>query len=253
LSILGFDIKPLYPRFQGIIEELTRGFPYDVLTQDWNSRFWPNMSVRYLFSNKRIHPPQSSERGTVGRHHTYELNDSLPRFYFQNQWSIGSDEEQRSALMNLDLRKSGWCDQTVWERRPLPDSFPESDNFPGDKRIVEFKRLQEKNIVTDLNLTSPNRLELEVHAAIPAMLVVTDIWQDNWRATVDGEEVPLLWVNYLQRGVWSFPGRHRIMMEVMPGSLNTGLWMTVMGVLLLIGLAGLAWRNRKNVKIRSDK
>ena len=60
----------------------------------------------------------------------------------------------------------------------------------------------------DVRAVEPERMEVAVAAARPALLVTSDVFLPGWRARVDGREVPVERVDYLLRGVVVPAGRH---------------------------------------------
>ena len=246
LSILGFDIKPLDSRFQSILEELTTGFPYEIRVRRWNSRFWSNMSVRYVLSRQALPYPSFIKKKDVGVNHTYEMTGTLPRFYFQDRWIEGNEKKQREAVMDRDLRKGGYCDPAVRETLP----FPINDrDLSGEKLIERFIDLQEKNRIMSVTLSNPNRVELVVEVRKPCLLVTTDIWAKGWRAMVDGIPAPLHRVNYLQRGIWCSPGYHRIVMEFIPAGIRRGLIAGGAGVIAILLIGYLRLRRKRKIEL----
>jgi hypothetical protein len=63
---------------------------------------------------------------------------------------------------------------------------------------------------------SPNRLEVDVDAPAPGLLVVNEVFDPYWRAAVDGRAAPVLRANYLLRGVPVPAGRHRVALVYRP-------------------------------------
>ena len=59
-------------------------------------------------------------------------------------------------------------------------------------------------------------VEIEVHARRPGYLVLNDAFHPWWRATVDGEESPIMKANLLFRAVSVPEGNHRIRFEFKP-------------------------------------
>ncbi|MEA1926937.1 MAG: hypothetical protein U9N73_01930 [Candidatus Auribacterota bacterium] len=242
LSMLGFDIKPLDPRFQGVIEELAEGFPYEIKVRHWDSRFWPNMSVRYLLSRQSLAFPHMERRVKVQNEYSYEIPAALPRYYFQNRWQVTDAEEQREELLYSNLRGSGYCDPETWRDQPSPGIISVAIELSEIEEDANFNDLQEKNIVTAFDLSDPNRIRIDVKVAAPSMLVMTDLYHPDWRATMNGKPVPIHRVNYLQRGIWCPPGEYQIMMIFRPGSLTRGLVGTAIGILVFSGLILMAVR-----------
>lgn len=71
------------------------------------------------------------------------------------------------------------------------------------------------------------RVELEVHNAEPALLVMSDMVYPGWRATVDGVEQPILATNMVMRGVVVGAGTHRVVLEYRPRLAVVGMWVSV--------------------------
>jgi hypothetical protein len=88
-------------------------------------------------------------------------------------------------------------------------------------------------------------LVVEAAARRPAALVVTDLHYPGWRATVDGEGVPLHRVDYLLRGVTLPAGHHRVEFSYEPGSWRIGWIVSVAALLALIAALAAGLRPRR--------
>jgi len=242
-SILGFDAKPMDPRFREALSSLVDGFPYELWIRGWSSQFWPNMSVRYYLTSDVLSLPRLQSTGRVGQYLSYESLAAVPRLYYQDQWSTGRDPQQLDALLNLDLRSQGWCDEETWSLRPPDLASPAGQPIKPDW-MERFANLQRQNKIVSWDFSDPNRVELTVSAARPAMLVMTDLWHPGWTAAIDNRAAPLRRVNYLQRGLWCPPGRHAVVLNFRPPSLNPGLLMTGAGMLGLVSGLIAAGRQR---------
>ena len=250
LSMPGFDIKPLDPRFQGIIKRLTEGFPYELRIKKWDSRFWANMSVRWALSRRSLSPAAGYEfQGKIGEYNSYELLSSLPRLYFQDRWVVvDGPRGEEEALLDHDLREHGCCAGNVWAARPSPEEYPKNGKPDPAARLEHFQRLQEDNKIISADFSNPNRVVIEADISRSCMLVMTDVWNQGWKLVSEigeGEGNKIYRVNYLQRGIWCRPGRCRIEMEFKPPSLGRGFLMTWLGVAGLAVLAGAWFKQRR--------
>lgn len=63
---------------------------------------------------------------------------------------------------------------------------------------------------------APQRVEVEVTAAEPGILLLNDKFDPKWRAFVDGEERDILRCNYVMRGVPVEAGEHRVVFLYQP-------------------------------------
>ena len=82
---------------------------------------------------------------------------------------------------------------------------------------------------------------MDVDAAVPCYLFVSDVHYPGWRAFVDDEEVELLRANYAFRAVKLGPGAHTVRMEYVPLYFRIGLIFSAAG----IGLVALLISSRR--------
>jgi len=94
---------------------------------------------------------------------------------------------------------------------------------------------------------SPNRLLLAVSTDRPALLVVSDNWFPAWRATIDGQEAPVLRAYHTLRAVPVPAGDHTVEMSYRSDVVR---WSLLVSVLLFVGLVGATgvqmWRERSS-------
>jgi hypothetical protein len=102
---------------------------------------------------------------------------------------------------------------------------------PGPAVGGEFARV---------TLYAPERVEIDVVAAAPGYLVLTDAWYPGWQATVDGERVPVLRADVLFRAVAVDAGPHRVVFTLRPASLYVGAGVSLAGVAGLVVVVLLA-------------
>jgi hypothetical protein len=89
----------------------------------------------------------------------------------------------------------------------------------------------------------PDRLDVDVVAHRPGMLVVSDAWDPGWKATVDGHNADVQRVDYVMRGVTVGPGTHRVEFRYRPWSFTAGWIVSLAALVALLG-ALLWWRRR---------
>jgi hypothetical protein len=94
----------------------------------------------------------------------------------------------------------------------------------------------------------PQAAEVIVESRSPALLVVRNVWDPGWRATLDGRPVPVLVTDYLLQGVAVPAGRHTVELRyddpwVGYGLLGSGA--------ALAALAALAWALRRRPLVPS--
>jgi hypothetical protein len=97
-----------------------------------------------------------------------------------------------------------------------------------------------------LRLHEPDRLELAVRADAPALLVLSEVWDPGWHATVSGVPTPVLVANHVLRALPIPPGQHAVVLTYDPPFLRLGLALTLVTVLAIIVVwGGLAFRERQ--------
>ncbi len=243
-SALGVDVKPMIADFAAVISEAAPGYPYELRPADWTARFWKNMSVGSFVSDRPVPDPEAELRSRFGTFYFYRYPGALPRAYFQDRWSVSDRAGERQALLEYDLRHVGYLPSEAWILRPQGESYPGQEENGRAEGSASFLLFQEENPIGRADFSSPNRMELEILNRSPGMLVLTDVWHPDWRATVNGREETIHRVNYLQRGVWLQSGSNLVVMEFLPSSLGPGLAATAAGLLGLVLLAVSTFKTR---------
>jgi hypothetical protein len=91
------------------------------------------------------------------------------------------------------------------------------NSFDGSK--IVFLSPEAKSLVTATNQTNARvlnskfttqRVDIEVEASEPSLVVVAQTWYHNWRAYVDGRPAPLLRANHAFQAIQVPAGRHSI-------------------------------------------
>lgn len=93
----------------------------------------------------------------------------------------------------------------------------------------------------------PERIELDVAASGPSLLVVSEVYESGWRAYVNGERVEILPTFHALRGVPVPAGASTVELRYEPPALRAGLAISgvaIVGMLGSFGMAGLGWLRR---------
>jgi hypothetical protein len=85
----------------------------------------------------------------------------------------------------------------------------------------------------------PNRVEIKTESSVPSLLVLAANHYPGWQAHVDGRRVKTLRVNYNQRGVALRPGKHTVMFNYQPRSAQSGIMISLVTLVALLGWANL--------------
>lgn len=91
----------------------------------------------------------------------------------------------------------------------------------------------------------PDRVEIEVRADRPALVVLTDVMEPGWTADVDGTPASIATVDGTFRGVVVSPTSHRVAFTYAPGFTYAGFALAVIALLALLVMAGGIWVRRR--------
>ena len=86
-----------------------------------------------------------------------------------------------------------------------------------------------------------NRLEVETVSDKPAMLVMSEKWDPDWKAWLDEKPAKIYKANFLMRAVEVPPGKHTVLMEYRPSIIP--FWISSVSV-LVFGLCGIIYAFR---------
>lgn len=156
----------------------------------------------------------------------YRRPDPAPRASLISTWSIvESPDRARDLVTDPGFDPSG---RVVLEADPglRPGPAPRG---PGTIRF------------TWLGASSAR---VDVDARAPAIALIRNAYDPNWRATVDGRPAPVLAADYVLQGIPVGPGRHAILLAYRDPSIGAGLAGSALSLLALLG-ASLALRGRR--------
>jgi hypothetical protein len=176
-----------------------------------------------------------SDRGHFARVHSgdvkiYANQDLLPRAYVVTETVAAQTPQEAVQLLQGQLAaRPTLLPTTVVEGLPAL----RSDGSDGvvSAEIVSY---------------APERVEVRAEAAAPSLLVLADAFYPGWRATVDGEETPIVPANVLFRGVALPRGEHTVVFTFEPKGWRLGVGLAALGLLLLAACSLLAlWGFRR--------
>jgi len=98
----------------------------------------------------------------------------------------------------------------------------------------------------------PNKIVYETSAETPQFAVFSEVFHRHWEARINGEEVPIIRVNYILRGLIIPEGEHEIVftyyLRIITISNRISLFSSIFVVLLLVGIGYYYWRRRESEK-----
>ena len=94
-------------------------------------------------------------------------------------------------------------------------------------------------------------MKYDVNSAKGGVLVFSEIYYPGWTATVDGQSVEVGRVNYVLRALQLKPGKHQVVLQFFPKSVDTTETIAYIGYILLLLVillvAYLGWKKKKEV------
>jgi hypothetical protein len=154
-----------------------------------------------------------------------EFSGALPRVMLYDRWRSGVEDEEALGLL-ASPQFDPMREVLVAESAPQP-SVETSSQPAGTVRYLNYQ---------------PTRWTVETEARTPCVLLVNDRHHQDWKVTVDGEEEPLLRVNYVMRGVYLTPGRHTVEFRFDPPTRTLWLTLGMLGMAVGLVVVGVRWR-----------
>jgi hypothetical protein len=140
---------------------------------------------------------------------------TLPRFFFTSQYRVLPSTEVLEAIATAPSRD-------VLLEREL--GFPATSDLSNDPAVIveSYRR---------------NSIIVAVDAPRRGILYASDSYFDGWTALVNGSVVPILAANYAFRAVAVEAGRSRIEFKYRPPGLTTGMTVSSLSVLVVLGIS----------------
>ena len=153
-----------------------------------------------------------------GAYALFEFTGALPRVKLYSHWQVSTND---AATLKILGDKNFDPQQTVLVATPQPTAPLIAQN----SGTAEFKSYKPTDIVFDTK------------SETPAVLLLSDRYDANWRVRVDGKPAELLRCNFIMRGVYLPAGPHTVEFQFrLPlGPLKITLAAIATGV-VLIGL-----------------
>jgi hypothetical protein len=189
------------------------------------------LGARYLLSDEELAWPQVYEAApleSAPAPKIYVNESALPDAYVVPQARVVQDASARLATL-LD---PGFDPHAEVLLSQPPRASLDADPPVADGQAPTVLR------------RGPDQVIIEVTMSQPGYLVLTDTYYPGWQATVDGAPAEILVANHAFRAVQLPAGAHVVAFRYAPLSFRWGAWLTLGGLLLLIGLVAAAWVRR---------
>ncbi|MEX2301404.1 MAG: YfhO family protein [Bryobacterales bacterium] len=185
------------------------------------------LNVRYTVTKRQ--PEGEEPVFTLGDWRVYEHANYNPRVWLAREVHFTSTPEDTYARINeagFDLLREA---MVAVESPPALEAFaaPQQEQEAGDEDQVEIRAY------------GPGSMEIEVDAALPGLLIVSESFYPGWEASINGDPAALHRANGALMGVAVAKGPSVVTMRYSPQSFRLGAWitgLTLLGVLVCSAL-----------------
>ena len=181
-------------------------------------RFKPLMTFECY--KDRPDGPILTRTNATGPFALFEFTGALPRAKLYSNWQVSTNDDatlKQLAAKDFDPAKT----VLVAENLPPPGPAGATNAIGGAVEFVSY---------------APKHIMLKAKTPVPAVLLLNDKYDPNWRVLVDGHPAPLLRCNFIMRGVSLTPGAHEMAFDFRPP--HQSLYVSLAGVALGLGLCG---------------
>lgn len=167
-------------------------------------------NVAYVFADGVLHNPELAWLAEREGYNLYRLDRRSPRAFVATSWAVAADPDTMAAhVVSPDVR---------------PVVLDGSASPGADASVAEVHVVDVSNHEIVLDVTG-----------LAGLLVVTDSWGPDWRATVDGEPATVHLANGWQRGVLVPVGAREVRMRYWPSGATLGVVVSLLALLVAIG------------------
>ncbi len=212
-------VSPAYARTWNLVPKLE----LDASGQIAMPQVLNMLNVRYLISRKKMgwHFPLVIQQDDYW---VYENTAALPRaFVPRNVRTVQDDDQVLESMTQADFdpRDVGFLHTA--------ESLSSSEPCEG---------------IAHLRSETPREVEFEIEMQTDGVVVVSDLWDPAWRATIDDQLVETHRANITLRGIPVQRGPHILKMTYAPESVSRAFQAAVAAIGILLVWAMINWRSR---------
>ncbi|HEU5123887.1 MAG TPA: hypothetical protein VFW05_07475 [Verrucomicrobiae bacterium] len=197
----------------------------------------------------------TAEPAPNGPYALFEFTGALPRVKLYSQWEVPARNAETMAKLQATtlstnemsyLHSVGTNDYLTLHKLAARDFDPHQLVLLADAPDVPNSTTTNQNAGTVQYVSyAPKDIHLQADASTPAVLLLNDKYDSNWRVYVDGKRSDLLRCNYIMRGVYLTPGRHEVEFKYEPDTRPMYVTLTALVIAgVLIGF--VAFGSRRN-------
>ncbi len=185
------------------------------------------LNVRYL-----LKPASTMDAGAIYQDSSwkvYEDAKAYPAAWVVHDTITESSQErlfQRLDDPAVDLHRTAFVNQPF-----LPEVEPAIIGTPDDVRFTGYEA---------------NRLELVTRTGSRGLLILSENYYPGWKATVNGNDAPILKVDGGLRGIPVRRGESRIVLRYAPWNIFVGMTLSLLAFVGTFGAVVFDWRERNS-------
>ena len=161
----------------------------------------------------------TAETNANGQLALIEYAGVLPRASLFANWTVNTNDD--ATLMTLANPQFD-PHQIVLVATNLPAPGPLTSNSPGSVEITDYKS---------------THIEFSADVKAPCVMLLVDRYSPKWQAEVDGKPVPVLRCDFILRGLYLEPGKHKIVMRYVTPLMT--LYVSLAAIFLGLALCGI--------------
>ncbi|MFH1825347.1 MAG: YfhO family protein [Candidatus Firestonebacteria bacterium] len=245
-----YPLGDLYMKNWFITEEIQsiggyHGLPLKIYT-DFTSKAGLNninvlnlLNVKYLLSNQEINHPNFKlifDKNVK----IYENLLCWPRAYLVNNRTVIKNKE--SIYKTINAPDFNPLSSVILEEE-IPYQLDKSVNKPAEVNPALFgARVKVVNYI-------PNKVDIEVNTDNNSMLVLSEVFYPEWKASLDGQETKIYPAYGLFRAIYVEKGKHNITFFYKPTSFIIGVIITIMAVIIALSIMVLEIKRKRYDKV----
>ena len=187
------------------------------------------LGVRYVVF-RGAPPPEIKPRFQSHDYWVWENRSALPRAFIPRRVEVVPDDNERLFKLSLE------------DFNPQEVAYVETPvNLPSE--CAGMVQIQSE---------IPTRIIMTSQMETPGLLVLADLWDVGWSATVNGQPAPILRTNHALRGVVVPPGSSKIEFRYHPASLTLSLMLAGSALLVLLAWLGYGLFKPERISLTTD-
>lgn len=214
-----------------------------------SDRYMDLFNIKYVLGPATFSDPHVSLEllGRLGEEasgalYLYRRPHFMPRAWLVPSARVMSAEDDKALLATLIHPDFAFRDEVILTQPPrlVPSLQGPIRNIPDKKKSKKGSTMSTSPPIRSVRVIrqEDNAMEMETASTVPMILVMSELWDPDWKAWVDGQRTPILKANFLMRAVELTAGSHKVLLEYRPSTESEQISRIS---LLLFAFIGISW------------